>query len=91
MLVKEMNGKSRNLAVLGLVIALIGYVFDAIFMLAYGGMSSPQPGPRPHSNPILAGTIWLVLIPLGGMFLFMSLVVEIKNRYRRENIDDIWD
>ncbi len=69
--------------------ALSGYVFNEIYMIAFGLWSSPQPGPYPHSGPPLAGTIWLFLIPLGGMFLFMSLVVEIKNRYRGESIDDI--
>ena len=70
--------------------ALSGYVFNEIFMIIFGGFS-PQPGPYPHTGPPIAGTIWLVLIPLGAMFLFMSIVVEIKIRYRGESIDDIWD
>ncbi len=86
-----MSGKSRILAVLGLVIALSGYVFNEVFMIAFGGWSSPQPGQYPHSGPPIVGTFLLFLIPLGGMFLFVSIVVEIKNRYQRENIDDIWD
>ncbi|TET12137.1 MAG: hypothetical protein E3J86_00920 [Candidatus Thorarchaeota archaeon] len=86
-----MRGKSRILAIVGLVIALSGYVFNEIFMLAYGWISSHQPGPYPHSVAILAGTIWLVLIPLGAMLFFLSIVVEIQNRYRREKTDGIWD
>lgn len=86
-----MSGKSRILAVLGVVLTLSGYVFNEIFMIAFGGWSSPQPGPYPHSVPPPVGTIWLFLIPFGGIFLFVSIVVEIQNRYRREKIDDIWD
>ncbi len=86
-----MNGWSRNLAVLGFAMALSGYVLNEIFMIAFSGWSSPQPGPYPHSGPPIVGTFLLFLIPLGGMFLFVSIVVEIKNRYRGESIDDIWD
>ena len=86
-----MNEKWKLLAFLGIVLALSGYLFNEIFMLAFAGMSSPQPGPYPHSVPPLAGTIWLVLIPIGAVFLIMSISVEVISRYQRETIDDSWD
>jgi hypothetical protein len=86
-----MNEKWRLLAFLGVVLALSGYLFNEIFLLAYGGWSSPPPGPYPHSGPPIVGTIWLFLIPIGAVFLIISISVEVINRYQRETIDDSWD
>jgi hypothetical protein len=33
----------------------------------------------------------LFLIPIGAVFLIISISVEVINRYQRETIDDSWD
>ena len=86
-----MNEKGKILAIVGVVLAVSGFVLNEIFMM-YIRMDTYIPErPEPHSGPILAGTAWLSLIPLGITFLFVSLVLEIIDKSRRTDTTEIWD
>ena len=84
-----MNEKGKVLAVLGLFIALSSYVLNAVFMM-FANTYIPE-GPIPHSRPILVGTVWLSMIPIGAMLLFVSLILEMRDRYNRTDTNEIWD
>ena len=86
-----MNEKGRVLVVVGVVLALSGFLFNEIFMmLIRTGIYIPE-RPEPHSGPIMASTAWLNLIPVGLTFLFIALVLEIVDRSRRKDTTEIWD
>lgn len=86
-----MNEKGKVLAVLGLVITLSGYVFNEIFMMLFLESTYIPEGPFPHSGPLIVGTAWLSLIPLGIMLLFVSLVFEMRDRFHRTDTNEIWE
>ena len=85
-----MNEKGKILAALGLVIVVSSYVFNEIFMILFFAPYIPE-GPIPHSGPIVVGTFWLFLIPVGVVLIFLSFVFEIRDRYRRTDTDEIWN
>jgi len=86
-----MNEKGKVLAVLGLVTALEGYILNEIFMMiALTGTYTP-PGTVTHSGPPLVGTAWLLLVPFGFMLVFVSIVIEIKNRFHQTDTKEIWN
>ena len=86
-----MNEKGKVLAVIGLVLALSGFVFNEIFMMFIRMDPYIPEGPIPHSGPIIAGTVMLSLIPLGITFIFVSIVLEIIDRSRRTDTTENWD
>jgi hypothetical protein len=86
-----MNEKGKVLGVLGLVTSLEGYVLNEIFMMiALTGTYNP-PGTVTHSNPIIIGTAWLLLVPFGFMLVLVSIVIEIKNRIHKTDTNEIWN
>jgi len=86
-----MNEKGKVLAVLGLAMALEGYVLNEIALIMYRESFYSSPGTVPHSGPPLFGTIWLLLVPLGFMLVFTSIAIEIRNRYHRVDTNEIWN
>ncbi|MGY5881377.1 MAG: hypothetical protein RTV31_14090 [Candidatus Thorarchaeota archaeon] len=86
-----MNEKSRVLAVLGLFIALSSYVLNALFMMLFLESTYIPEGPIPHSGPLIIGTFWLFLIPVGFILVFLSIFLEIKDRFQRKESNEIWE
>lgn len=80
------------LAILGLVLALEGYVLNEISMIIFRETISrfiDIPGTFPHSGPLVIGTFWLFLIPVGFILFFLSIVFEIKDRYCMKDCSEI--
>jgi len=86
-----MNEERIGLAVLGMVIALEGYVANEIFMILARDNSYISPGMVIHSSPIIVSTAWLLLIPLGFILVLVSGVLELRDRYRRKDSTEIWE
>ena len=87
-----MNEKLGVMAVLGLVIALSGYFLNEIFItIALAREYNLPVTIPPHSGPLIVGTVWLFLIPLGIMIILVSIVFEIKDRYQKTDNNDIWE
>jgi len=86
-----MNEKGKVLTVVGVVLAVSGFVLNEILMMLIRLNPYVPEGPEPHSGPILAGTSFLSLIPIGITFLFIALVLEIIDRSRRKDTTEIWD
>ena len=86
-----MNEKGKVLAVIGGVIVLSGFVFNTIFMMLFYQNDYIPPGPTPHSQPIVVGTAWLSLIPVGFILILISIVLELSDRYRRTDTTEIWE
>lgn len=86
-----MNEKGKVLVVVGVVLVVIGFVLNEIFMMLIRMNIYIPERPEPHSGPIIAGTSFLNLIPVGLMFLFIALILEIKDRYRRIDSTEIWE
>jgi len=86
-----MNEKGKILAVLGVVIMLSSYAFNEIFMMLFYQNNYIPPGPTPHSQPIVIGTAWLFVLPIGFVFIIISIVLELNDRYRRKDSTEIWD
>ena len=84
-----MNEKTKVLAVMGFVIVLSGYVFNAIFMMLFYQNNYIPEGPIPHSQPVVVGTVWLSLIPIGFILILISIVLELYDRYRRTDTTEI--
>ena len=85
-----MNEKAKVLVVLGLVIAVSSYVFNELFMMLFFEPYIPE-GPIPHSGPPVVGTFWLYLVPVGFMFILISIVIELIDRSRRIDTTEIWE
>ena len=87
-----MNEKGKVLAVLGLVIALEGYIVNEIFMMfARESSYILPPGTVRHSGPPIIATAWIFLVPLGFMIIFISIVLEFIDRRRRIDITEAWE
>ncbi len=86
-----MNEKSRVLAVLGLFVALSSYVLNELFMMLFLESRYIPEGSTPHSGPLIIGTFWLFLIPVGFMLVLVSIVLEIKDRFHRKESNEIWE
>ena len=86
-----MNERGKVLAVLGVVIVLSSYVFNEIFMMLFFDTNYIPPGPHPHSQPPIVGTAWLFLVPVGFMLVFISIALELRDRFRRTDTTEIWE
>jgi len=86
-----MNEKRIALAVLGLVIALEGFVANEIFMMLARDNNYISPGTVTHSTPVIIATTWLLLIPFGFILVLISGVLELRDRYRRKDSTEIWE
>ena len=85
-----MNENGKILAVVGVVLAVTGFIVNEIAMM-YIQMDTNLPRPEPRSGPIIAGTAWLNLISVGMVFLFIAFILEVIDRFRRADITEIWD
>ena len=84
-----MNEKGKVLVVMGVVIVLSAPVFNQLFIML--GRAYIPPGPTPHSQPVIIGTVWLLMIPIGFMLILASIVLELRDRYRRKDPTEIWE
>ena len=73
-----MNEKRIALAVLGLVLALEGFVANDIFMMLNRGNTYIPPGTITHSTPVTVATAWLLLVPFGFILFLISGVLELR-------------